>query len=58
MFQNQIQLLGHDTIEMQVSRLSEGAKVVLVDDLLATGGSSFLDKILSKIYFHSHFQER
>jgi adenine phosphoribosyltransferase len=33
--------LGHDTIEMQANVLKPGTKVLLVDDLLATGGQFF-----------------
>jgi len=34
-------LLGKDTIEMQFNILKPGTKVLLVDDLLATGGQFF-----------------
>lgn len=34
--------LGKDTMEMQLNILQSGARVLVVDDLLATGGMSFV----------------
>lgn len=34
--------LGKDTIEMQADVLKPGTKILLVDDLLATGGEYFI----------------
>ena len=43
----QIDFLGKDTIEMQTNVLKPGAKILLVDDVLATGGQFYYDLLFS-----------